>query len=134
MPRDNRYMYIVHVCFYVCCSDCVGVCGNACCVAAVVKNSGFWGLGVLKYVVCLFNYLLPNLYLSVTDIENPDLFACSSWTWISLNIARIYEEHCQPSSGSAWPACPKNGNRAPIAGGGRVDTICTGFAIALHRV
>ena len=21
----------------------------------------------------------------------------------------------QPSSGSAWPACPKNGNRAPIA-------------------
>ena len=28
-------------CFYVCCSDCVGVCGNVCCVAAVVKNSVF---------------------------------------------------------------------------------------------
>ena len=27
--------------FYVCCSDCVGVCGNVCCVAAVVKNSFF---------------------------------------------------------------------------------------------
>ena len=27
--------YMVHV-FYVCCSDC----GNVCCVAAVVKNSG----------------------------------------------------------------------------------------------
>ena len=26
--------------FYVCCSDCVGVCGNVCCVAAVVKDSG----------------------------------------------------------------------------------------------
>ena len=27
-------------CFYVCCSDCVGVCGNICCVAAVIiKNS-----------------------------------------------------------------------------------------------
>ena len=26
---------------YVCCSDCVGVCGNVCCVAAVVKNSVF---------------------------------------------------------------------------------------------
>ena len=39
--RDNRCMYMDHVCFYVCCSDCVGVCGNVCCVAAVVKNNGF---------------------------------------------------------------------------------------------
>ena len=31
----------------------MGVCGNVCCVAAVVKNSGFLSLGVLKYVVCL---------------------------------------------------------------------------------
>ena len=48
----NRCMYIAHVCFYVCCSDCVGVCGNVCCVAAVVKLffSSTW---VLKYVVCL---------------------------------------------------------------------------------
>ena len=28
-----------------------GVCGNVCCVAAVVKNNGFLSLGVLKYVV-----------------------------------------------------------------------------------
>ena len=27
---------------HVCCSDCVGVCGNVCCVAAVVKNSVFF--------------------------------------------------------------------------------------------
>ena len=27
--------------FYVCCSDSVGVCGNVCCVAAVVKDSVF---------------------------------------------------------------------------------------------
>ena len=26
----------VCICFYVCCSDCVGVCGNFCCVVAVV--------------------------------------------------------------------------------------------------
>ena len=46
-------MYVYGAClFYVCCSDCVGVCGNVCCVAAVVKIVGF-GLGVLKYVVCL---------------------------------------------------------------------------------
>ena len=36
MPRDNRCMYIAHVCFFVGCSDCVGGCGNVCCVAAVV--------------------------------------------------------------------------------------------------
>ena len=35
------------VCFYVWCSDCVGVCGNVCCVAAVVK---LFSLEVLKYV------------------------------------------------------------------------------------
>ena len=50
MPRDNRCMYMTHVCFYVCCSDCVGVCGKVCCVSAVVKNSVFLAL---KYVVCL---------------------------------------------------------------------------------
>ena len=37
---------------HVCCSDCVGVCGIVCCVAAVVNDSVFT-LGVLKYVVCL---------------------------------------------------------------------------------
>ena len=26
VARDNRCMYMAHVCFYVCCSDCVGVC------------------------------------------------------------------------------------------------------------
>ena len=44
-------MYIAHVCFYVCCSDCVWVCGNVCCVAVVVED-GVFSLGVLKYVLC----------------------------------------------------------------------------------
>ena len=39
---DVTYMAIV--CFYVCCSDCVGVCGNVCCVAAVVKYTVFLAL------------------------------------------------------------------------------------------
>ena len=40
----------------VCSSDCVGVCGNVCCVAAVVKDSGFLSPGVLKYTTHnLFN-------------------------------------------------------------------------------
>ena len=36
-----------------------------------------------------YRYLLPNLYLYVADIANPDLFACGSRTWISLDIARV---------------------------------------------
>ena len=27
--------------FFIFCCDCVVVCGNVCCVAAVVENSGF---------------------------------------------------------------------------------------------
>ena len=38
---DNRCMYMAHVCFYVWCSDGVGLCGNVCCVAAVVKDMFF---------------------------------------------------------------------------------------------
>ena len=33
--RDNICVYMVYVCFYVCCSDYVGICGNVCCVAGV---------------------------------------------------------------------------------------------------
>ena len=46
-------MYVYGAClFYVCCSDCVGVCGNVCCVAAVVKNSFFLPWSV--EVCCVF--------------------------------------------------------------------------------
>ena len=52
MPRDNRCMYMAHVCFM---SVVVTVWGSVgmFVVAAVVKNSRFLSLGVLKYVVCL---------------------------------------------------------------------------------
>ena len=44
-------MYVYDAClFYVCCSDCVGVCGNVCFVAAVVKDSGVFCRGVLRFV------------------------------------------------------------------------------------
>ena len=53
MQNNNQRLYedmilidvdMAQVCFYVCCSDCVGVCRNVCCVAAVVKNSVFLAL------------------------------------------------------------------------------------------
>ena len=48
-------MYVYGAClFYVCCcSDCVGVCGNVCCVTAVVKNSFFF-LPWSVEVCCVF--------------------------------------------------------------------------------
>ena len=47
-------MYAYDACsFYVCCSDCLLIRENVCCVAAVVENSVFFSLGVLKNVVCL---------------------------------------------------------------------------------
>ena len=40
MPGDNRCMDMVHVCYYVCCSDCMY--GNVYCVAAIVEDSVFF--------------------------------------------------------------------------------------------
>ena len=35
-------MYVYDACLFLClCCHCVGICGNVCCVAAVVKNSVF---------------------------------------------------------------------------------------------
>ena len=78
----------------------------------------------------VFNHVAPHGYLLHTvyfmaDTSNPDLFVCGCRTWICLDITRFYEEQCQPSSGSAWLACPKNGKL--VAGG--FDTICTAVCI-----
>ena len=57
-------MYVYGAClFHVCCSDCVGVCRNVCCVAAVVKNSVL-SLGMVKYVVCFVGGVM-NVVFSV---------------------------------------------------------------------
>ena len=46
LPLVARCLETLDVCiwrmFYVCCSDCVWVCGNVCCVATVVKDSVFF--------------------------------------------------------------------------------------------
>ena len=41
LPLVARCLETIDVCFFICCSDCVGVCRNVCCVAAVVENSCF---------------------------------------------------------------------------------------------
>ena len=40
MPRDNRCMYMMQVCVYACCSDCVGVCWNVCGSVLQREHSG----------------------------------------------------------------------------------------------
>ena len=90
MPRDNRCMYMVHVCFmYV-----VGVCGNVCCVEAVVKDSGFLSLGVLKYVVCLykgcdgccvFYFVMQMLYVCVL-VYILWQFSMLHWWWYVCSV------------------------------------------------
>ena len=40
MSRDNGCMFMAHVCFMSFVVT-VGVCGNVCCVADVVNDSGF---------------------------------------------------------------------------------------------
>ena len=72
--------------------------------------------------VAPYRYLFPNMYLSVAYLTNPDFLGCCCRTWISLDIARFYDEQCQPSGGSAWPTCPpqkKPVNRVSIAWGER---------------
>ena len=68
-----------------------------------------------------YRHLLPNLCLFVPAIANPDLFACGSWTWISIDIA-------------SHPVSP-HGRLArqtvivpPLLGPGGVDINCTCFA------
>ena len=49
LPLVVRCLETIDVCiclFYVCCSDCVGVCGNMYCIATVVKYSFFYSVEV----------------------------------------------------------------------------------------
>ena len=67
---------------------------------------------------CTYVYLFPNLYLSEAEIANPDLFACICRTLIVLTSPAFMIRTSHPVGPHDWIS-PKNGNRAPIAGGGR---------------
>ena len=59
--------------------------------------------------VAPYRYLLPNLYLSVADIANPDLFVCSSRAWIASYPA-----------GPFGRLAPKTVIGPPLLGGGEI--------------
>ena len=89
MPRDNRYMYIAHDCFYVCCSDCVGVCGNCCYVTDVVCSdvcpcqlfSSAWMCCLANVCNCdmfsVVNVYLDHLKFCVVCINGRRCVCCS---------------------------------------------------------
>ena len=52
-------------------------------------------------------------------IANPDLFACRSRTWMSLDISAFMRSIASHPAGPHCRLAQKNDNRAPIAGGGR---------------
>ena len=39
MLRDNTCVYVAYVCFYACCSDGAGVCGDVCGVFVVLEKN-----------------------------------------------------------------------------------------------
>ena len=58
-------MYVYGTClFYVCCSDCVGVCGNVCCVVVSVGS-----IYRLKYF-CHFFKSLQSVYTIARSLMN----------------------------------------------------------------
>ena len=77
-----------------------------------LNSFGYWTLNKYYYYY-YYGYLLSDMYLFMADISNPDFLVLSCRTWIGLDITRFCEQQRQPSSGSAWPACPKNGKSGP---------------------
>ena len=51
MPIDNRCVYMAHVCFYVCCSDCVG---GLYCEAWICRCSCMGSVSVSSCRCCMF--------------------------------------------------------------------------------
>ena len=63
------------------------------------------GASSVQSCFTLYIYRLPAYHI---NIVNSDLLVCGCRNWISYDIACLYEEQCQPSSESTWPACPEN--------------------------
>ena len=83
------------------------------CVSCESDSLGKWRVAAhFKCTQCSImlnlRYMIPVLYWFMADIANLELFVCSCWTWICLDITHFYEEQRQPSSGSARSALPKN--------------------------
>ena len=76
--------------------------------------------------VAPYGYLLPNVYLFMADIANPDLFVEPGFVSTSPAFMRNSANH---PAGPHGRLCKKNVNRVPLLGAGGSDTICTAVFI-----
>ena len=69
--------------------------------------------------VAPYGYLLPNMYLFIADITNPDLFDVVGPGLVSTSPAFVRSSASHPA-GPHGQLAPKNGYWGSIAGGGKV--------------
>ena len=105
-------VWVLYVWFFV------WMAGPGICILSLVLGGYLRILGAPSVQSCCapYRYLFSTVYFSVADMANPVLFVCGCRTWICFDMVRFYEEQCQPSSRSAWPAWSKMVNRT---GGGK---------------
>ena len=77
--------------------------------SSVSSDDDILDMSVVFLPVAPYRYLLPNLYLSVAD-----LLVCGCRTWISIDIARFYDEQCSHPAGPHGQLALKTVNRVPI--------------------
>ena len=95
-------MYMDHVCFYVCCSDCVGVCGIVCCVAAVVKDSVFLALECRSmFYICVkdvrdvvFSVCIVRCLCMGSMSVSSCCLVCIMWQFLMLRPAFVNLKYC----------------------------------------
>ena len=78
--------------------------------------------------VAPYRYLLSNLYLSVADIANRDLFTCGSRPGLVSTSPAFMRSIASHTAGPHGRLAKKTVIGPPLLGAGGVDTICTVFA------
>ena len=69
---------IIDVCFFVCCSDCVGVSENVWCIAAVIEDSGFFLYFIIFQVAPIYYIIFIHAILHFYHIfPSSSLFSIS---------------------------------------------------------
>ena len=95
LPLVARCLETIDVCiwsmflFYVCCSDCVGVCGNVCCVAARGSQTDY------SQHTCRYHHNSGNITFTTTDIPSTTQHRTSNCkvhinNTKQINIANFY--------------------------------------------
>ena len=96
MPRDHR-LYMTHVCFYVCCSDCVMVCGSVCWLKRstflsktnsyvyfpqfYLQSAGLGGQAIQSHDGTMVETMAPAKDCRITIRFNADISSSMQWNF-----------------------------------------------------